>query len=55
MSGKKADQALVARVQRGDKSAFDVLVIKYQQKIVKLIMRYVRDPAEALDVAQEAF
>ncbi len=55
MSGKKADQALVARVQRGDKAAFDVLVIKYQQKIVKLIMRYVRDPAEALDVAQEAF
>ena len=55
MSGKKADQALVARVQRGEKAAFDVLVVKYQQKIVKLVMRYVRDPAEALDVAQEAF
>jgi len=50
-----ADQMLVARVQRGDKSAFDVLVLKYQHKIVKLVTRYVHDPAEALDVAQEAF
>lgn len=50
-----ADQMLVARVQRGDKSAFDVLVRKYQHKIVKLVTRYVHDPAEALDVAQEAF
>ena len=50
-----ADQMLVARVQRGDKSAFDVLVRKYQHKIVKLVTRYVRDPAEALDVSQEAF
>lgn len=50
-----ADQMLVARVQRGDKSAFDVLVRKYQHKIVKLVTRYVHDSAEALDVAQEAF
>jgi RNA polymerase sigma-70 factor (ECF subfamily) len=47
--------ALVKRVQQGDRSAFDLLVLKYQHKIVKLIMRYVRDPSEALDVAQEAF
>jgi RNA polymerase sigma-70 factor (ECF subfamily) len=50
-----ADLALIRRVQQGDKSAFDLLVVKYQHKIVKLIMRYVRDPSEALDVAQEAF
>jgi RNA polymerase sigma-70 factor (ECF subfamily) len=50
-----ADLALVKRVQQGDRSAFDLLVIKYQHKILKLIMRYVRDPSEALDVAQEAF
>jgi RNA polymerase sigma-70 factor (ECF subfamily) len=50
-----ADLALVKRVQQGDRSAFDLLVIKYQHRILKLIMRYVRDPAEAMDVAQEAF
>ena len=50
-----ADQELVRRVQRGDKAAFDVLVRKYQHKIVKLVTRYVHDGAEALDVSQEAF
>src|SRR6185437_11558101 len=47
--------SLVRRVQRGDKGAFDVLVLKYQHKLVKLVMRYVRNPAEAEDIAQEAF
>ena len=55
MSNKADDQVLVERAQGGDKRAFDLLVLKYQHKIVKLIMRYVHDPAEALDVAQEAF
>ncbi|WP_428101816.1 RNA polymerase sigma factor RpoE [Candidatus Rariloculus sp.] len=50
-----SDLALIRRVQQGDRSAFDLLVLKYQHKILKLIMRYVRDPSEALDVAQEAF
>lgn len=50
-----SDQMLVERVQRGDRVAFDLLVRKYQHKIVKLISRYVRDGTEALDVAQEAF
>jgi RNA polymerase sigma-70 factor (ECF subfamily) len=50
-----SDQELVERVQRGDKTAFDVLVRKYQHKIVKLITRYVHDGTQALDVAQEAF
>jgi RNA polymerase sigma-70 factor (ECF subfamily) len=55
MSNKAEDQLLVERAQKGDKRAFDLLVLKYQHKIVKLIMRYVRDPSEALDVSQEAF
>jgi RNA polymerase sigma-70 factor (ECF subfamily) len=55
MGEKKIDQALVERVQRGDKAAFDILVRKYQYKVVKLISRYVRDHSEVQDVAQEAF
>jgi len=49
------DQSLVERVQKGDKSAFDLLVRKYQHKVVKLISRYIKDPEESLDVSQEAF
>lgn len=41
--------------QEGDKRAFDLLVIKYQQKVAGLISRYIRDPSEVMDVAQEAF
>jgi len=55
MGKKSNDQLLVERVQQGDRSAFDVLVLRYQHKVVKLVMRYVRDQAEALDVTQEAF
>lgn len=55
MGEQKVDQALVERVQRGDKKAFDILVLKYQHKITKLISRYIRDHSEVLDVAQEAF
>ncbi len=50
-----SDLALVRRVQKGDKSAFDALVLKYQHKILKLVQRYVRDHAEAEDVVQDAF
>ena len=49
------DRDLVQKVQKGDKNAFDLLVRKYQHKIIKLISRYVHDPSEALDVSQEAF
>ena len=55
MGEDKVDQLLVQRVQKGDKKAFDILVLKYQHKVVKLISRYVRDSSEVLDVAQEAF
>ncbi|MCQ8180054.1 RNA polymerase sigma factor RpoE [Methylomonas sp. SURF-1] len=49
------DQSLVQRVQQGDKAAFDLLVLKYQHKIVHLVNRYVKDPSEAQDVAQDTF
>jgi len=49
------DLALVRRVQKGDKSAFDALVLKYQHKVLKLVQRYVRDQSEAEDVVQDAF
>lgn len=52
---EQLDEDLVLRVQQGDKSAFDLLVIKYQHKIIQLVNRYVKDPSEAQDVAQEAF
>ncbi|EXJ11563.1 MULTISPECIES: RNA polymerase sigma factor RpoE [Nitrincola] len=51
----QADQLLVERVQAGDKRAFDLLVKKYQHKIIGLISRYIYDQHEALDVAQESF
>jgi len=49
------DEDLVKRAQIGDKAAFDFLVIKYQHKIIQLVNRYVKDPSEAQDVAQESF
>ena len=52
---EQLDEDLVARVQRGDKSAFDFLVIKYQHKIIQLVNGYIKDPSEAQDVAQEVF
>lgn len=55
MGEQNVDQALVERVQRGDKSAFDILVRKYQHKVIKLVSRYVKDQHEVFDVAQEAF
>lgn len=55
MSNKPTDKELVKRVQKGDKGAFDLLVLKYEHKIVNLVMRYVRDPELALDISQEAF
>jgi len=54
-TNRQLDAALVARVQAGDKSAYDPLVIKYQHRVVQLANRFVKDPSEAQDVAQEAF
>ena len=55
MGERSIDQTLVEHVQQGDKQAFDVLVLKYQNKIIQLVNRYVHDSDEARDVAQEAF
>ena len=55
MTAAETDRQLVERVQAGDKRAFDMLVLKYQPKILGLISRYVKDSFEIQDVAQEAF
>jgi RNA polymerase sigma-70 factor (ECF subfamily) len=55
MSDRDVDRQLVERAQRGDKHAFALLVSKYQRKLARLLARFIRDPAEVEDVAQEAF
>ena len=55
MTQDDSDQQLVERVQAGEKAAFDLLVRKYQHRVLKLVSRFVSDAAEAEDVAQEAF
>ena len=52
---REIDQLLVDRVQHGDKKAFELLVSKYQRKLMRLVSRLIRDQAEAEDVVQEAF
>jgi len=55
MSDREIDQQLVEQVQRGDKRAFDLLVIKYQRRLARLLSRFIRDPAEVEDITQETF
>ncbi len=55
MTVNEIDHALVRKVQAGDKNAFDVLVKKYQQKIMNLVSGYIKDHSEVMDVTQEAF
>jgi RNA polymerase sigma-70 factor (ECF subfamily) len=55
LAADAGDLSLVRRVQAGERAAYDLLVLKYQHKVVKLVMRYTRNPADAEDVAQEAF
>jgi len=54
-NAQQTDQQLVERVQKGDKRAFDLLVLKYQHKMISVVSRYVRDSHEVQDVVQEAF
>ncbi|MEL0083266.1 MAG: RNA polymerase sigma factor RpoE [Gammaproteobacteria bacterium] len=54
-SAAPVDAELVRRVQQGDKSAFDLLVRKYQQRVAKLVSRFISDRGEVEDVVQEAF
>lgn len=55
MSEINVDQKLVERVQRGDKSAFNLLVTKYQHKVANLVSRYVKSQSDVPDIVQEAF
>ena len=55
MGERNLDQELVERVQSGEKAAFDILVRKYEHKLANVISRYIHDPSEVLDVAQDAF
>src|SRR4051812_44964045 len=55
MSERECDQILVARVQEGDKQAFDLLVAKYQRRLMRMVLYIVHDRAEAEDVLQEVF
>jgi RNA polymerase sigma-70 factor (ECF subfamily) len=55
MGDREIDQQLVERAQQGDKKSFELLVAKYQRKLGRLLSRFIRDPAEVEDVAQEAF
>ena len=55
MSEQLTDQQLVEKVQRGDKNAFNLLVVKYQHKVAHLVSRYVKNTGDIADVSQEAF
>ena len=55
MSEQEIDQALVERVQKGDKNAFNLLVTKYQQRVANLVSRYIKNHSDVSDVVQEAF
>jgi len=55
MSEREIDHALVVRVQQGDKKAFDLLVLKYQLRLSKLVSRFLRNQSDVPDVVQDAF
>jgi RNA polymerase sigma-70 factor (ECF subfamily) len=55
MSEQLTDQQIVEKVQRGDKNAFNLLVVKYQHKVAHLVSRYVKNSGDIADVSQEAF
>ncbi len=55
MSEQNVDQNLVERVQQGDKSAFNLLVTKYQHKVANLVSRYVSNHSDVPDIVQETF
>ena len=55
MGDREVDHQLVERAQRGDKHAFELLVVKYQRKLARLLSRFIRDASEVEDVTQEAF
>lgn len=55
MTELQIDLKLIEAIKRGDSHAFDLLMQRYQSRVAKIVGRYVRDPAEVLDVSQEVF
>jgi RNA polymerase sigma-70 factor (ECF subfamily) len=55
MADNTTDKEIIERVKNGDKKAYDLLVLKYQQRVINLISRFVKNHADALDVSQETF
>ena len=55
MAENITDKEIIDRVKNGDKKAYDLLVIKYQQRVINLISRFVKNHSDALDVSQETF
>lgn len=55
MTNRPPDDELVERARGGDRRAFDLLVLRYQQRVANLVSRYVREPSETQDVTQEVF
>ena len=55
MANNIADKEIIERVKNGDKKAYDLLVLKYQQRVISLISRFVKNHADALDISQETF
>jgi len=55
MANNIADKEIIERVKNGDKKAYDLLVLKYQQRVINLISRFVKNYADALDISQETF
>ena len=55
MADNIADKEIIERVKNGDKKAYDLLVLKYQQRVINLISRFVKNYADALDISQETF
>ena len=55
MADNITDKEIIERVKNGDKKAYDLLVLKYQQRVINLISRFVKNYADALDISQETF
>ena len=55
MADNATDKEIIERVKGGEKEAYDLLVLKYQQRVINLISRFVKNHSDALDVSQETF
>ena len=55
MAENITDKEIIERVKNGDKKSYDLLVVKYQQRVINLISRFVKNHSDALDVSQETF